>query len=93
MITCYDILKALVRTEKGTVLAEKQRKYLFRVADDATKIDVKRAVQEIYKVKVDSVNTVMVPGKLKRVRFKTGYTTGWKKAIVTLIEGQKIENV
>ena len=91
MLTCYDILKALVRTEKGTVLAEKERKYLFRVADDATKIDVKRAVEEIYKVKVGSVNTTQVPGKLKRVRFKTGYTTGWKKAIVTLQEGQKIE--
>lgn len=92
MITSYDILKTLVRTEKGTGL-EAQRKYLFRVAENATKIDVKRAVQEIYNVKVDSVNTVLVPGKLKRVRFKAGYTAGWKKAIVTLKEGQKIESV
>ena len=90
MLTCYDILKALVRTEKGTFLTEKQRKYLFRVADDATKIDIKRAVEEIYKVKVDCVNTSAVPGKLKRVRSRAGYTTGWKKAIVTLQEGQKI---
>lgn len=92
MITSYDILKALVRTEKGSSL-EAQRKYQFRVAQNATKIDVKRAVQEIYKVKVDTVNTVLVPGKLKRVRFKSGYTSGWKKAIVTLSEGQKIESV
>ena len=92
MITCYDVVKALVRSEKGTSL-EKERKYLFRVASVATKIDVKRAVEEIYKVKVDAVNTVTVPGKLKRVRNRAGYTTGWKKAIVSLKEGQKIEGV
>ncbi|MDE1919861.1 MAG: 50S ribosomal protein L23 [Candidatus Omnitrophica bacterium] len=92
MITCYDVVKALVRTEKGTAL-EPQGQYLFRVATNATKIDVKRAVEEIYKVKVDSVNTTHVPGKLKRVRYKAGYTAGWKKAIVSLKEGQKIEGV
>ena len=90
MITCYDIVKALVRSEKGTSL-EADHKYLFRVATTATKVDVKRAVEEIYKVKVDCVNTVNVPGKLKRVRYRTGYTADWKKAIVSLKEGQKIE--
>jgi large subunit ribosomal protein L23 len=90
MITCYDVVKAMVRSEKGSHL-EKERKYLFRVATVATKVDVKRAVEEIYKVKVDSVNTVNVPGKLKRVRARAGYTSGWKKAIVSLKEGQKIE--
>ena len=90
MITAYDILKAVVSTEKGTS-QEGQRKYFFRVADSATKIDVKRAVEEVYKVKVQTVNTVHVPGKLKRVRFKSGYTAHWKKAIVSLKEGQKIE--
>ena len=89
MITSYDILKAIVSTEKGASL-EGQRKYFFRVATDATKIDVKRAVEEIYKVKVESVNTILVPGKLKRVRARSGYTTGWKKAVVSLKEGQKI---
>ena len=64
-----------------------------RVADNATKIDVRRAVEEIYKVKVQDVNTSAVQGKLKRVRFKTGYTSGWKKAVVTLRQGQKIEGV
>ncbi len=92
MLTCYDILKAHLRTEKGTGL-EKTGKYTFRVADTATKIDVKNAVEEIYKVKVVDVNTTHVPGKLKRVRAKSGYTTPWKKAIVTLSEGQKIEAV
>ena len=90
MITCYDVVKALVRTEKSSTL-EKERKYLFRVATVATKIDVKRAVEEIYKVKVEAVNTTTVPGKLKRVRARAGYTTAWKKAIVSLKEGQKIE--
>ena len=92
MITCYDVLKALVRTEKSSSL-EGDRKYMFRVADSATKIDIKRAVEEIYKVKVQDVNTSAVQGKLKRVRFKTGYTSGWRKAVVTLREGQKIEGV
>ncbi len=91
MITCYDTLKALVRTEKTTGL-EAQRKYVFHISDTATKIDVRRAVEEIYKVKVQDVNTSMVVGKLKRVRFKSGYTRAWKKACVTLQEGQKIES-
>ena len=90
MITSYDIIKSLVRTEKSTDL-EKQNKYLFRVATSATKIDIKKAVQDIYKVKVQDVNTVHVIGKLKRVRFKAGYSASWKKAIVSLQEGQKIE--
>ena len=90
MITCYDVVKAMVRSEKGSTL-EKERKYLFRVSTVATKVDVKRAIEEIYKVKVDSVNTTNVPGKLKRVRARAGYTSGWKKAIVSLKEGQKIE--
>jgi len=80
----------MLRSEKGGSL-EKENKYLFRVAGSATKVDVKRAVEEIYKVKVDGVHTLNVPGKLKRVRYRTGYTTGWKKAIVSLKEGQKIE--
>ena len=92
MITAYDILKSLVSTEKGASLSN-QRKYLFRVSDAATKIDVKRAVEEVYKVKVDTVNTLRVPGKLKRVRTRSGYTTAWKKAVVSLKEGQKIEAV
>jgi large subunit ribosomal protein L23 len=92
MITSYDIVKNLVRTEKGAS-QEKQNKYLFRVATNATKVDIKRAVQEIYKVKVQDVNTVSVRGKLKRIRYKAGYTSSWKKAVVSLQEGQKIEVV
>ena len=90
MITAYDTVQNLVRTEKGTFL-EPDRKYLFRVAKKATKVDIKRAVEEIYKVKVRDVNTMTVRGKNKRVRQALGRTPDWKKAIVTLDEGHKIE--
>jgi len=90
MITCYDIIKTIIRTEKGAFL-EPERKYFFRVARHATKIDIKRAVEEIYKVKVDDVNTSIMHGKRKRVRQQFGLTPDWKKATVTLKEGQKIE--
>ncbi len=90
MITCYDIIKTLIRTEKGTAL-EAERKYLFQVAKRSNKIEIKKAIEEIYKVKVQAVNTSVVRGKLKRVRQEQGSTTPWKKAIVTLKEGQKIE--
>lgn len=86
----YDVIKTLLRTEKGTSL-EPDRKYLFRVASRATKIDVKKAVEEIYNVKVQDVNTVVVSGKRKRVRQQFGRTPDWKKAMVTLKEGSKIE--
>lgn len=90
MITCYDVVHTLVRTEKGTDL-EENNQYLFQVARSANKIEIKKAIEEIYKVKVDSVNTCIVRGKLKRVRREQGSTTPWKKAIVTLKEGSKIE--
>jgi large subunit ribosomal protein L23 len=90
MITCYDIVKTLIRTEKGTSL-EPEGKYLFQVARNSNKIQIKKAVEEIYQVKVADVNTSIVRGKLKRVRQIEGLTTSWKKAVVTLKEGQKIE--
>ena len=86
----YEIIKNLLRTEKG-VSIEKGRKYVFRVATAATKPDVKKAVEEIYKVKVASVNVINVPGKRKRVRVQYGYTADWKKVVVTLKENNKIE--
>ncbi len=90
MLISYDIVKMLLRTEKGTRI-EPQRKYLFKVAKEANKIQIKKAVEEIYNTKVDSVHTVIMPGKLKKVRQELGYTSDWKKALVTLKEGQKIE--
>lgn len=90
MFDSYNIVKTLIRTEKGTFL-EPERKYLFQVSKNATKINIKKAVEDIYKVKVQHVRTVIMPGKKKRVRQILGRTADWKKAVVTLKEGQKIE--
>ena len=90
MISPADIIKSLVRTEKST-LYEPQGKYLFLVNNSANKIQIKRAVEEIYKVKVKDVNTSVSHGKMKRVRYQIGKTSDYKKAIVTLKEG-KIES-
>jgi len=90
MNNSYNIIRTLVRTEKGTML-EAERKYLFQVDFKANKIQIKKAVEELYKVRVQDVNTSTVPGKKKVVRREAGFTTPWKKAVVTLKEGQKIE--
>ena len=90
MLSAHEIIRALLRTEKSN-LYEPNRQYLFLVDKGVNKIQIKRAVEEIYKVKVDSVNTFVMRGKLKRVRQQFGKTPDYKKAIVTLKEGQKIE--
>ena len=66
-------------------------KYLFWVAKDSNKIEIKKAVEDIYKIKVDGVNTITMRGKSKRVRYAVGKTPDWKKAVVTLKEGNKID--
>ncbi len=85
-----DIIKTLLRTEKATSL-EGYRKYFFLVGKSANKIQIKKAVEDIYKVKVGAVNVKISPGKLRRVRHKAGYEVDKKKALVTLKEGFKIE--
>ncbi len=90
MNTAHTILNSLLRTEKG-VLQSASDKYFFSVKKNANKIQIKKAVEDIYKVKVESVNTQVMPGKLKRVRYQLGRTPDWKKAVVTLKEGQKID--
>ena len=85
-----SILKTLLRTEKGSIQAL-SNKYLFSVRKDANKIQIKRAVEDSYKVKVDKVNTQVTPGKAKRVRQQMGMTPEWKKAVVTLKTGHKID--
>jgi large subunit ribosomal protein L23 len=90
MKTSYDIIKHIMRTEKGSsMLAE--NKYIFHVAIDANKIQIKQAVEEIYNVTVKKVNTLNLSGKWRRVRYKEGKTPDWKKAIVTLKQGDKID--
>lgn len=90
MKSSYDIIKALIRTEKST-LQEPKGKYLFLVDKSSNKIQIKHAVEEIYKVKVNNVNTFVSCGKLKKVRYQLGKTPDIKKALVTLKKGEKIE--
>ena len=88
------ILKPLV-TEKGTVIKDSANQVLFQVADDATKSEIRFAVQKLFKVRVDAVNTMIVRGKRKRIakRRTPGHRSNWKKAIVTLHKGDNIEFV
>jgi large subunit ribosomal protein L23 len=84
------ILKPLV-TEKGSRLREQGNKYLFSVLPDANKLEIKRAVQDIFNVKVKDVQTIAVRGKVKRMGVFQGKRPDWKKAVVTLEEGQSID--
>ena len=83
------IIKPVV-TEKSVDLMQ-ENKYCFRVAKDANKIEIKHAIEEIFKVTVINVNTVNVHGKMKRMGRTQGKTASWKKAVVTLREGDSIE--
>ena len=86
----YDTILSPVITEKATVLSE-QNKVVFRVAEDATKDEIAAAVEELFKVKVIKVNTLITKGKTKRFRGILGRRSDVKKAIVTLQEGQTID--
>lgn len=86
----YEILRRPLITEKSTRLAQ-EGKYVFEVDRRATKAEIKQAVQSIFKVHVRRVNVLNVPGKLRRVRQNRGYTAGWRKAIVSLQSGDRIE--
>jgi len=84
------IIKALLQTEKSTAYLP-EGKYLFLVDNSANKIQIRKVVEQEYKVNVTDVNTFISPGKLKRVRHQLGRTQDLKKAVVTLKDGQKIE--
>ncbi len=86
----YDTILAPVITEKATVLTE-QTKVVFQVAKDATKDEIAAAVEELFKVRVVKVNTLITKGKTKRFRGRLGQRSDVKKAIVTLQEGQTID--
>ena len=89
----YSIIVRPLVTERSTMLKDEFGQYCFHVERDATKGDIKRAIQEIFKVKVARVRTMVVPGKLRRMGRHQGYRPDWKKAIVTLQKGQKIDLV
>jgi large subunit ribosomal protein L23 len=84
------VLLAPVVSEKSTRVADKNRQYVFRVADAATKPEIKAAVELLFKTKVDSVTVSVVKGKKKRFGRMMGRRNNWKKAYVRLAEGQEI---
>lgn len=84
------LLKPLV-TEKGVHRASRNNQYAFQIHRDATKIDVKKAVESLFDVKVTKVRTQTRKGKTRRFRYKTGRTNDWKKAIVSLQEDHRID--
>jgi len=94
MALAYDIIQSLRLSEKISRVMEKHNCYAFRVDLDANKIEIKRAVEELFRVRVKKVNTLHRQGKLKRERTRRyGRTSAFKMAMVTLKEGDKIEVV
>ncbi len=89
----FDIIQTASLTEKSSWLSEKQNKYVFRVSPRANKIQIKRAIEKLFLKKVVDVNTCNYSGKWARVRGPIGRKPKWKKAIVTLKEGEKIDLV
>jgi len=89
-----EIYKTIVRpllTERSTIMKDKNNQYVFEVALDADKGRIARAVGALFKVKVEKVRTMIVPGKLRRYGRNSGVRPDWKKAIVKIQQGQKIE--
>jgi large subunit ribosomal protein L23 len=80
-----------VVTERSTTLGEEQDAFTFIVAEDANKIEIKRAVEDLFDVKVKSVNTMRYRGKLRRVGRAVGRRASYKKAIVKLVDGERID--
>jgi large subunit ribosomal protein L23 len=86
-----DIIVRPIISEKMEYLGEAQRKYAFRVDRQANKIEIGKAIEAIYKVTVTAVNVMNRGGKKRRVRYTEGKRADWKRAIVTLKEGDTIE--
>ena len=88
MKTAYDIIIKPVITEQSMEATE-EKKYVFQVAIDANKIEIKKAVEEIFGVKVEKVNTIRMEGKMKRQGMFVGRRASWKKAMVKLTADSK----
>lgn len=88
MKTAYDIIQKPVITE-AAIADMRDKKYTFRVDKDANKIEIAKAVEEIFGVKVEKVTTVMMKSKPRRVRYVSGQTSEWKKAFVKLTSDSK----
>ncbi len=86
----YEVLRRPLITEKNAAL-QAQGKYAFEVAEEANKPQIKQAVEKAFTVKVTAVNVITVPGKMRRVGRRRVLTQSWKKALVSLKPGDKIE--
>jgi len=89
-----NIFQAIVRpllTERSTIVKDKYNQYTFEALLTADKIQIKRAVESLFKVNVKNVRTMIIPGKFRRYGRGGGMRADWKKAIVTIQEGQKID--
>ena len=94
MKVASNIVKQVLLTEKGTRLSELENKYLFKVAINSNKLEIKKAVEELLDVKVTAVNTMRRKGKKKRERTANyGKTAAWKRAVVTLHKDDKISMI
>lgn len=89
--TVFEVIKRPIISEKSTAQNELLRTYAFRVSSEANKQQIREAIEKLFKVKVDDVRTMVVHGKYKRSGRFVSKQTNWKKALVTLKEGQKIE--
>ncbi|MFA5696415.1 MAG: 50S ribosomal protein L23 [Bacilli bacterium] len=87
----FDIIKAPIITEKSQLISANDRKYVFKVDVNANKVEIKQAVEKIFKVKVEKINVINVKPKSKRVGKYSGMTNKYKKAIITLALNNKIE--
>ena len=87
----YTIILSPILTEKSTSTIEHVNQYTFRVAPHANKVEIKKAIESIFNVKVVRVCTRRKPGKRKRIGMKIGFTSGWKEALVHLRPGEKID--
>ena len=90
MKNIFDVLKSPILTEKSTTQKETANKVTFEVDRRANKIEIKQAVEKIFKVKVIDVHTMLVRGKVKRYKNLFGKRSDWKKAVVTLKPGEKV---
>ena len=91
MKNTHQIIRRPIITERASALQETQRKYTFEVRRDANKIDISRAIEAMFDVDVDKVNTTSMRGKVKRMGRFAGRRPDWKKAVVTLVEGHSID--
>lgn len=87
----YGVVRRPVVTEKSTVLQGLRNQFTFEVANSANKVEVKKAIETLFSVKVVGVNMVSMPAKRRRVFGRPGHTPAWKKAVVTLREGDSID--